>query len=136
MDKVEKDELTIYVDEKLNMGGELGIEVAQLNAPFVADKLQQHKNNLMCELLTLLGLNNTASNNMKKERLLVDEVNVNNDEIKMYLDMEFKCREVACEKINKKYGLNISVEKVQKDLEPNILEADGQKGLGGEGLNG
>ena len=136
MDKVEKDELTIYVDEKLNMGGELGIEVAQLNAPFVADKLQQHKNNLMCELLTLLGLNNTASNNMKKERLLVDEVNVNNDEIKMYLDMELKCREVACEKINKKYGLNISVEKVQKDIEPNILGVEEQKGLGGEGLNG
>ena len=118
------------------MGGELGIEVAQLNAPFVADKLQQHKNNLMCELLTLLGLNNTASNNMKKERLLVDEVNVNNDEIKMYLDIELACREYAVKKVNEKFGLNITVEKTQKDSDLMGLGAKGLKGLGGEGLNG
>ena len=136
VNKIEKDEYAIYVDEKLNAGGELGIQVANTLAPFVADKLQEHKNNLQCELLTLLGLNNTASNNMKKERLLVDEVNVNNDEIKMYLDIELACREHAVKQVNERFGLNISVEKTQKDSELMGLMTQGQKGLGGEGLNG
>ena len=75
------------------------------------------------------GLNNNDSNNMKKERLIVDEVNANNQEIEMYLDTDFKNRKKACDEINNKFGLNITVEKVKydwaKEIEailPNIKE--------------
>ena len=109
--KIENDEEEIFYDEKLSNGGTLGVEILDLKAPYYIDKLQQHKNDLMCEFLTVMGLNNSNANNGKKERLLVDEVNVNNGEILMHLDVDYKNRKRACELINKKFGLNVSVKK-------------------------
>ena len=104
-------------------------DIALEGCKAIADKLQEHKNNLVCELLTILGLNNNDSNNLKKERLIVDEVNANNQEIEMYLDTDYKNRKKACDEINNKFGLNITVEKVKydwaKEIEailPNIKE--------------
>ena len=70
-------------------------------------------------LLTKLVLNNSSIN--KKERLLVDEVNVNNGQILMYLDIDYKNRVLACEQINKKFGLNVQVEKVIDNLSLDFL---------------
>ena len=112
---IERDDPAIFVDEKLTNGGDTGLILDSTLAPFVADKLQEHKNNLVNELLTILGLNNKAGNEMKKERLIVDEVNANNQEIEMYLDTDYKNRKLACEEINKKFGLNVTVEKVKYD---------------------
>ena len=115
INKIERDDYAIFIDEKMTNGGDTGLIVDQTLVPFIADKLQEHKNNLVCELLTILGLNNNDSNNMKKERLIVDEVNANNQEIEMYLDTDFKNRKKACEEINAKFGLNITVDKVKYD---------------------
>lgn len=107
--KIEEGEDAIFVDERLSQGGDLGINVLQTGVPFLLDKLQEHKNDVTNELMTWLGLNN--ANTDKKERMLVDEVNVNNTHILMNLDLEYKNRQKACEEINKKYGLNITVKK-------------------------
>ena len=107
--KIEDGEDAIFVDERLSQGGDLGINVLQTGVPFLLDKLQEHKNDVTNELMTWLGLNN--ANTDKKERMLVDEVNVNNTHILMNLDLEYKNRQKACEEINKKYGLNITVKK-------------------------
>ena len=127
--RIERDDYAIFIDEKMTNGGDTGLILDSTLVPFVADKLQEHKNNLVCELLTILGLNNNDSNNLKKERLIVDEVNANNQEIEMYLDTDYKNRKKACEEINNKFGLNITVEKVKydwaKEIEailPNIKE--------------
>ena len=127
--RIERDDYAIFIDEKMTNGGDTGLILDSTLVPFVADKLQEHKNNLVCELLTILGLNNNDSNNLKKERLIVDEVNANNQEIEMYLDTDYKNRKKACEEINNKFGLNIKVEKVKydwaKEIEailPNIKE--------------
>ena len=111
MKQVKEDEEEIYVDKRLDNGGQLGINVLQTNAPYLIDKYQQMKNDLMCEFLTIMGLNNSNANNNKKERLLVDEVNVNNGEILMHLDVDYKNRLEACERINKRFGTNITVKK-------------------------
>ena len=111
MKQVKEDEAEIYVDKRLDNGGQLGINVLQTNAPYLIDKYQQMKNDLMCEFLTIMGLNNSNANNNKKERLLVDEVNVNNGEILMHLDVDYKNRLEACERINKRFGTNITVKK-------------------------
>ena len=133
INKIERDDYAIFIDEKMTNGGDTGLIVDQTLVPFVADKLQEHKNNLVCELLTILGLNNNDSNNMKKERLIVDEVNANNQEIEMYLDTDFKNRKKACEEINAKFGLNITVDKVKydwaKEIEAIIPNNTFDKGL-------
>ena len=128
MKQIKEDEEEIYVDDRLANGGKVGVEVLNTNAPYLIDKYQQHKNDLMCEFLTLMGLNNSNANNNKKERLLVDEVNVNNGEILMNLDVDYKNRLEACERINKRFGLNISVKKNIFDISNEFLSEEGEEG--------
>ena len=78
-------------------------------APYLLDKLQDYKNELRSELLTFLGINN--NNIVKKERLITDEVNANNELISIMLDLMYDLRKKACEEINNKFGLNITVNK-------------------------
>lgn len=127
MKQIKEDEEEIYVDDRLANGGKVGVEVLQTNAPYLIDKYQQHKNDLMCEFLTLMGLNNSNANNNKKERLLVDEVNVNNGEILMNLDVDFKNREEACKRINERFGLNISVKKNIFDISNQFINEEGEE---------
>lgn len=127
MKQIKEDEEEIYVDDRLANGGKVGVEVLNTNAPYLIDKYQQHKNDLMCEFLTLMGLNNSNANNNKKERLLVDEVNVNNGEILMNLDVDFKNRQEACKRINERFGLNISVKKNIFDISEQFLDEEGEE---------
>lgn len=90
-------------------------EVLDTTAPFLLDKLQDQKNNLINEVLTFLGINNHNSD--KKERLIVDEVNANNDFISINLDLMYDLRIKACNEINEKFGTNITVKK--REVEEN-----------------
>lgn len=90
-------------------------DVLDTSAPYILDKLQQQKTDLKNELLTYLGINN--NNNVKKERMVVDEVNANNEYTSINLDLMFDLREKACKEINEKFGLNITVKK--REVEEN-----------------
>ena len=52
------------------------------------------------------GINNNFE---KKERLLVDEVNSNNDFIDRNVELMYRQRKLACEQMNKKFGWNVKV---------------------------
>ena len=119
--KIDTGQEVIFVDSKITNGGDLGVHVLNTDAKYIVNNLQEHKNNIINELLTKLGLNNSSPNGSKHERLLVDEVNVNNGQILMYLDIEYKNRLLACEQVNKKFGLNIKVEKVIDNLSHDFL---------------
>ena len=120
VNKMENDEEFIFTDEQVTgRDGDCGIKVMQTGAPYLLDKLQAFKNDQVNELLTFLGFNNT--NTDKKERMLVDEVNVNNSHILMNLDIEYKNRKKAAEEINKKYGLNVRVIKVIDELQSDFF---------------
>ena len=99
------------------------LSVLKTDAPFLLDKLQLYKHDVWCEALTFLGINN--ANTDKKERLITDEVNSNNELINYYLNCFYKTRKDACDQINKKYGLNISI-KLNKDIEE-LLNIDEEK---------
>lgn len=101
----------IFGSKKLSMNN---VDVLNTKADYLLDKLQQQKTELMNELLTFLGINN--NNIQKRERMLVDEVNANNDFILVNIDHMYDEREKACELINDKFGLNIKVSKREVQL--------------------
>ena len=82
------------------------VEVLTLNTPYIADKLNAYKYELEREVLSFHGLNNNFE---KKERLLVDEVNSNNDFIDRNVELMYRQRQLACESLNKKFGWNVRV---------------------------
>ena len=101
----------IFGSKKLNMKDNI---ILNTKSEYLLDKLQSQKTEIMNELLTFLGINN--ANNDKKERMLVDEVNANNDFILVNLDHMYEERELACKMINEKFGLNIEVKKREVKL--------------------
>ena len=108
-EKLSGNEPAIFADKALNPES---FKVLETNSPFVADKLTIQKHEIWNEAMTFLGLNN--ANTDKKERLITDEVNSNNELIEMMSEVMLHQRQEACELINKmfgeKYGFKASVE--------------------------
>ena len=103
------------------------VEVLTLNTPFIADKLNEYKYELEREVLSFHGLNNNFE---KKERLLVDEVNSNNDFIDRNVELMYRQRKLACEQMNKKFGWNVKVVNLNEEAKENQkseLEKEGNK---------
>ena len=89
------------------------LNVLKTDAPYLIDKLENHKHEIWNEAMTYLGIDN--ANTDKKERLITDEVESNNELINYYLNCFYKTRKKACDEINSKYGLDISI-KLNKDV--------------------
>lgn len=86
------------------------LEVLRTEAPFLADRLRDEKRAVWNEALEFLGLNTNPSDK-KKERLIVNEVNANNEQIDIQAESMLLTRQLACKAINEKYGLNVSVKR-------------------------
>lgn len=110
--KIDEGEPAIFADKNLNLSS---INVYPTVAPYVIDKLTDFKNAIMNETLTFLGINN--ANTDKRERLNADEVNANNEHIIENLEHMLVQRQLACELINKRWGLNISVKIKESEVE-------------------
>lgn len=110
----------IYGNKNFNL--DKALNVLKTDAPFIADKLQDYKHEVWNECLTFLGINN--ANTDKKERLVTDEVNSNNDLIKFYFNCFYKTRKKACDEINKKYFNGKEQVKIviNKDIEKLLME--------------
>ena len=89
------------------------LNVLKTDAPYIIDKLDVHKHQIFNDALTVLGIDN--ANTDKKERLITNEVESNEELIKYYLNCYYKTRKKACDDINKKYGLDIDIE-LNKDI--------------------
>ena len=83
------------------------LNVLKTDAPYLIDKLEDHKHEIWNEALTYLGIDN--ANTDKKERLITSEVESNDELINYYLNCFYKTRKDACDRINEKYGLNIEL---------------------------
>lgn len=97
-------EPVIFGDKNLDAGE---FDAFRTDAPVVFDKLQIQKHAIWNEAMTFLGINN--ANMDKRERLVDDEVQANNEQIEMSVAIMLKAREQACKLINEMFGLNISV---------------------------
>lgn len=99
-------EPVIWVDKSTDFDG---VEVLDLKAPLVFKDLELQKHMVYNECMTFLGVNN--ANMDKRERLVDDEVQANNEQVEANFNMMLKARERACKKINEIFGTNISVKR-------------------------
>ena len=123
--KINSNEPAIFGDSKMNPND---IKVLKTDAPVVFDKLRQEKHDIWNEAMTFLGINN--ANMDKRERLVDDEVQANNEQIEQSAQIMLKAREQACREINKIFGLNISV-KLRKRAEITVEEPGAEPGTEG-----
>lgn len=101
-----------------NQLGDKVIKAINTEAPYVADKIMEYKKEIWNEALSFLGINNIMLE--KKERLITDEANSNNELINLNLQSFLAPRQEACRQFNEKYGFTgtdkeISV-RVRSDL--------------------
>ena len=79
------------------------------------------------QFLTICGLNNNQDTN-KKERLLVDEVNANNESIDMNIKPMIEYLQEQLDDVNKVYGTNITVKDMKEEFQnENICRTDSGK---------
>lgn len=94
----------IFADNNIDING---IKAISTQAPYVADKLYQLKNQIWNEALTYLGISNL--NIDKQERLITDEVSRSQGSTISSRYSRLECRRQAVEKINEMFGLDIEV---------------------------
>lgn len=112
----------IFGDKNLDING---LKSVNTGAPYVADKLYQLKTEIWNEALTYLGISNI--NYQKKERMITDEVLRNQGGTIASRYSRLEARREACDKINKMFGLNISV-----DYREDYREADDEVMMSGQ----
>ena len=95
------------------------LNVLKTDAPYIIDKLDIHKTRVFNEALTVLGINN--ANTEKRERLITDEVESNDQLISFFLNCFYKTRKKACDEINEKF-LKDSKYKIEIELNKEVIE--------------
>lgn len=106
IDELDKHNWAIVTDSSLGLDDI--VKAVQSGVKCLTAELRDEYNAVMNEALTYFGINN--SNTDKRERLITDEANANNQLIDSCAAMFLESRQRACEEINKKFGLNLSVE--------------------------
>lgn len=78
------------------------LKAIKTDSPVLLDDIMQYKREIWNEFLTTMGLQNLSE---KKERLISNEVDSNNEVINMNLQALLIPRKDACKQFNEKYGL-------------------------------
>lgn len=115
----------IFGDSNLDIKS---LSVLKTDAPFVSDKIYDLKVKIWNEALTYLGISNI--NTTKKERMISDEVIRNQGGTIASRYSRLESRRRAVKKINKMFGLNITVD-YREDFQSTGIENDT---LGGDSL--
>lgn len=88
-------------------------------APYIVDKMEQDRQKIENDILTMLGVNNVGIGE-KKEHLIVDEVNANNEDIEQQ-SISFRNEiEDGFDRVNKVLGFKVNV----IDMNEMIKEAE------------
>lgn len=111
----------IFADRGLNLDS---IQAFLTGVKFMGNDLMDYKRSVESDLLTFLGQNNTPVD--KKERLITDEAEANDQLIESFADLQLQARQEACKEINDKFGLTITVKRrvVEKPVDNVETEDD------------
>ena len=101
------------------------LKAINMQAPYVADKLYQLKNQYWNEAMTYLGISNVSF--QKKERMVQDEVIRSQGGTIASRYSRLQSRRNACDKINSMFGLNVSC-----DFREDYRETDDELMIEGE----
>lgn len=105
------------------------LDILRTDAPFVVDKLREEKRAVWNEFLEFLGINTNPSDS-KRERLIVNEVDANNEQIEIQQTVFYSSRKKACEDFKNLYGIEIDVvidyEKIMETV--NSMKEGGDNG--------
>lgn len=83
-------------------------KVFKTDAPYLVDKLNEQKRQMWNEALAFLGINSNPAAD-KRERLITDEVNSNNEQTETMLLSNLATRLQACEELKQKFGIDATV---------------------------
>lgn len=92
------------------------VQTLDLKPTPIFKDLQIQKHMILNEFFSDIGVNN--ANMDKKERMVANEVEANNEQVKASEDVLLKSRQEACKQINRIFGLNISVKRRELDEVP------------------
>lgn len=112
VERILNNEVAVFADlEDLNL-----VKAFALNNNYIIDKLYSYKTSLENELLTYLGLDNAMLDDTK-DRLILDQVNANNQEINANLEGMLDCLKDFAEQLTEVTGIQVSVEPRHKPAE-------------------
>lgn len=110
--KIDGNEPVIFADKMLQMGA---VQLYDTKVQFIGNDLQAYEESVRADLLTFLGVDNVAHE--KAERLITDEAQSNNQLIRSFGEIMLESRQLAAQRINELYGLNVTVNR-RVDLAP------------------
>ena len=110
--QVDGNEPAVFADPRLNIES---ITAFDTKVKFLGNELMDYKRSVESELLTYLGINNSPID--KKERLITDEANSNNQLIDSFFQLQLEARERAVQAINEMFGLSVTVKPRQASVE-------------------
>ena len=108
-------ELIPVISDKTNVLKE--IEKIDFNVEYTPDVYWEDFDKTLSTICQLLGVTTNVSQG-KKERLIVSEVESNDELTTIAEDTRLTYRKQACEEIKELFGLDVSVENKQPDIKP------------------
>lgn len=109
----------IFADRGLNLDS---IQAFLTGVKFMGNELMDYKRAVESDLLTFIGQDNTPVD--KKERLITDEAEANDQLIQSFADLQLVARQQACKEINEKFGLNITVRRRVQAVEKPVEDVE------------
>lgn len=125
-DKVSSGEgVAVYDKALLDEDGKLNLQMFNQNLKntYIAGDILSDLRKYKDEFLTIIGINN--ANTDKKERMITDEVNANNQETHCLADLWLEQLKECCTKVNDMFDIGISVDWRYKESEVISNESDG-----------
>lgn len=110
-DSIQSGDPAVFVDKNLfNADGTPSWQMFSQNLKenYIVSSLLDDMRKLEEQFLTQIGINN--ANTDKRERLIVDEVNANNEETHTLCDMWLESLQSACAKTKAMFGIDITVD--------------------------
>ena len=110
--KIRANEPAIYKNKQKGEN-DTGVKVLNTDVSYLNDKLDDEYKSYVAKILTILGIDNFVED--KAERVQSAEVESNQEYIIASFRTALEARKKACEKINKMFGINLSVDYVKAE---------------------